>query len=99
MHWRFRRGALAIVLIAALPVTIGAAPASTNSSAEDLRQSYQLLTTTYYSKVEAQRLLDGARQALATEAGKHGARITLPTLHDTDSMQGNVNEVLATIGR
>ncbi|HLI96632.1 MAG TPA: S41 family peptidase [Candidatus Baltobacteraceae bacterium] len=86
-----------MALVATLPLTIGAAPAT--NSADDLRQSYELLTTTYYSKVDAQRLLDGARQALATEAAKRGARITPPTLHDTGTMQGNVNEVLTSIAR
>lgn len=97
MHWRFRRWALAIGLIAALPITIGAAPAVNPS--EDLRQSYQLLTTTYYSKVNAQRLLDGARQALTAEVAKHGAHLAIPALHDTGSMDGNVDEVLASISR
>ena len=95
MHWRFRRWALAIGLLVAFPTTIGAAPAA--NPAEDLRQSYELLTTTYYSKVDAQRLLDGAREALAAQLSKHGARITIPSLHDTGSMDGNVNEVLASI--
>jgi carboxyl-terminal processing protease len=101
MLWRFRREAFAMVLIASLPFTIGAAPASniTANSAEDLRQSYQLLTTTYYSKVDAQRLLDGAREALAAEAGKHGAHLSLPALHDTGNTQGNVDEVLSSISR
>ncbi len=98
MHWRLRRPALAISLIAILPATIGAAAPATNSS-EDLRQSYQLLATTFYSKVDAQRLLDGARQALIADASKHGVHITLPSLHDTGSPDGNVDQVLSTITR
>ncbi|HET9096967.1 MAG TPA: S41 family peptidase [Candidatus Baltobacteraceae bacterium] len=78
-----------------LPVTIGAAPAA--NPAEDLRQSYQLLTTTYYSKVDAQRLLDGARTALAAEASKHGTHLSVPVFHDTGSMDGNLDEVLTSI--
>ena len=95
MHWRLRRWALAIVLIAAFPITIGAAPAA--STSEDLRQSYELLTTTYYSKVDAQRLLDGARQALAADASKHHFHAAIPQFHDTGSMEGNIAEVLSTI--
>ena len=97
MDWRLRRWALPLAVIVALPITIAAAPLS--NPADDLRQSYQLLTTTYYSKVDAQRLLDGARQALALELSKHGAHLAVPVLHDTGSMEGNVNEVLASINR
>jgi carboxyl-terminal processing protease len=97
MHWRLRRTALAIALIAALPISIGAAPAT--SPSEDLRQSYDLLTTTYYSKVDAQRLLDGARQALLTEATRRGVHVKLPALHDTGNPGANVGEVLASIAR
>lgn len=97
MYWRLRRWALAIGLIAAFPTTIGAAPA-TNPS-QDLRQSYELLTTTYYSKIDAQRLLDGARQALLDDAAKRHLHISVPQLHDTGSLDGNVNQVLSTITR
>ncbi len=97
MHWRLRRWALAIALIVALPVTIGAAPA-TNPS-EDLRQSYELLTTTYYSKVDAQRLLDGARQALIDDASKHHAHVSVPAVHDAGSLDGNVDALLSSITR
>lgn len=95
MYWRIRRWALAIALIAAFPVTIGAAPAA--GPTEDLRQSYQLLMTTYYSKVDAQRLLDGAHKALVAQASKRGVRVAVPVLHDTGSMDGNINEVLSSI--
>ncbi|HKU68536.1 MAG TPA: S41 family peptidase [Candidatus Baltobacteraceae bacterium] len=88
---------MAIGLIAAFPTTIGAAPA-TNPS-QDLRQSYELLTTTYYSKIDAQRLLDGARQALLDDAAKRHLHISVPQLHDTGSLDGNVNQVLSTITR
>jgi carboxyl-terminal processing protease len=76
---------------------VGAAPA-TNPS-EDLRQSYQLLTTTYYSKVDAQRLLDGARKALIDEASKHHPHVNVPVVHDTGSPDGNVSALLASITR
>jgi carboxyl-terminal processing protease len=97
MHWRFRRWALAIGLIAAFPTTIGAAPAANPS--EDLRQSYELLTTTYYSKFDAQRLLDGARAALLGDAAKRHAHVNVPALHDAGSMDANVNELLTSITR
>jgi carboxyl-terminal processing protease len=96
MHRHIRRWALAIGLIAALPITIiGAAPAA--SSSEDLRQSYDLLTTTFYSKVDAQLLLDGARRALADDASKHHARISVPHFRDTGSPDQNVSQLLASI--
>lgn len=97
MHWRFRRWALAIGLIAAFPTTIGAAPAANPS--EDLRQSYELLTTTYYSKFDAQRLLDGARAALLNDAAKHHAHVSVPALHDAGSQDANVNQLLSSITR
>jgi carboxyl-terminal processing protease len=97
MHWRLRRWALAIGLIAAFPTTIGAAPAANPS--EDLRQSYELLTTTYYSKFDAQRLLDGARTALLNDAAKRHAHVSVPALHDTGSPDGNVNQLLSSITR
>jgi carboxyl-terminal processing protease len=97
MHWRLRRWALAIGLIAVFPTTMGAAPAANPS--EDLRQSYQLLTTTYYSKFDAQRLLDGARKALMDEASKHHAHVNVPALHDSGTPDGNVNALLASITR
>jgi carboxyl-terminal processing protease len=97
MQWRFRRGVLAIALIAAFPTTMGAAPASNPS--EDLRQSYDLLTTTYYSKVDAQRLLDGARKALLDEASKHHKHISVAAMHDTGSEDGNISELISSITR
>lgn len=97
MHWRLRRWALAIALIVAFPVTIGAAPAANPS--EDLRQSYELLTTTYYSKVDPQRLLDGARQALIAEVSKRGSHVAVPELQDAGSTQTNVNQLLSSITR
>lgn len=98
MHWRLRRWALAIGLIAAFPVTIGAAPAAVNPS-EDLRQSYQLLATTFYSKVDAQRLLDGARRALLDDASKHHGHVKVPALHDLGSVDANVNQLVSAITR
>jgi carboxyl-terminal processing protease len=97
MHWRLRRWALAIGLIAVFPTTMGAAPAANPS--EDLRQSYQLLTTTYYSKVDAQRLLDGARKALVEDASKRHANVSVPSLHDSGDADTNVNALLSSITR
>jgi carboxyl-terminal processing protease len=97
MHRHLRRWTLAIALIAVFPVTIGAAPAA--GSSEDLRQSYELLTTTFYSKVDAQRLLDGARKALADEASKRHARVAVPRLHDLGSADENVSQLIDTIAQ
>lgn len=97
MYWRLRRSVSAIALVAMLPLTLGAAPPA--SPSEDLRQSYQLLTTTYYSKIDAQRLLDGARQSLVALAAKHGGRVRVPALHDTGTMDGNINELIANVQR
>lgn len=97
MHWRLRRLALPLALIVALPVTLGAAPA-TNPS-EDLRQSYELLTTTFYSKVDTQRLLDGARQALLADAARRHAHVRLTAFRDSGSVDSNVNQLISSITR
>ena len=97
MHWRLRRWALPIALVAALPVMVGAAPAANPS--EDLRQSYDLLTTTYYSKVDPQRLLDGARKALVEDVSKRSAHVSVPALHNAGSESANVDELLSSITR
>lgn len=94
---RFRRVALAAAVIALFPLTIGAAPVVQPSA--DLRESYELLSTTYYSKVDTQKLLDGARQALADEAHKRGVRVNLPAFHDAGATEANVNQIAAGIAR
>ncbi len=86
---------LAAVLV--LPLTIAATPLDQPS--EDLRESYKLLTDTYYAKVDAQKILDGARDALSDAARKHSLRITLPDLRDAGSSDRNIDAISAGIAR
>jgi len=97
MQGRFRRLAITAALILVLPVTLGAAPAV--QPAGDLRESYELLSTTYYSKVDTQKMLDGARQALADEIHRRGLRVSVPQFHDQGSTDANVSQIATAIAR
>lgn len=63
-------------------VCLGAAPAQSLSPqlAEDVNQSYRLLTASAYQRVDPQTLLASASDALAAEARKHGVTLTPPAL-------------------
>ena len=91
MHWPVRRLAISAAVVLALPSLLGAAPAVQPS--DDLRESYDLLSTTYYSKVDSQKLLDGARAALEDYARKHNVRIAIPSLKDAGSEEANVAQI------
>ena len=85
-------GRLALVgaLIASIcGITI--AQATTPSGATlDMHESYALLISTYYSKVDPQRLLDGARDALTVDLRKHHRSARLPLLRATSNADANV---------
>ncbi|MDQ2871596.1 MAG: S41 family peptidase [Candidatus Eremiobacteraeota bacterium] len=93
----YGRPALIVALIAGL-CGPGAAAAQYSGppTGIDLRESYRLLTTTYYSKVEPQQVLDGARGALVKlVAFKHG-KGKLAALHAGTS-EANVAAIQAEI--
>jgi carboxyl-terminal processing protease len=103
MLGRIRRTAITVAAILLLPTAIGV-PAAIGAApivlpADDLRESYELLSTTYYSKVDTQKLLDGARAALAEEAHRRSLRVSIPAFRDQGSTQGNVDQVAAAIAR
>ena len=78
-HLRALLGAFALVLASLAPAAASASlPAAT---AEDVNESYRLLTTTYYRPVDAQTILEKAREGLIDYAKKHGAKIDLAPLH------------------
>ncbi|HTX57554.1 MAG TPA: S41 family peptidase [Candidatus Acidoferrales bacterium] len=78
-------GAVAICLAGILPAA--AAVPLPDATAEDVNQSYRLLTTTYYRTVDPQIIVDKARDALADLARKHGAKIDVAPIHaDTDTL-------------
>lgn len=97
MSLRFRRWAFAVAAVFLLPGVLGAAPAVAPS--DDLRESYELLSTTYYSKVDSQKLLDGARAALAEHLRKKGVHAGVPALHDAGSLQSNVGQIASAIAQ
>ncbi len=76
---------------AALPlltlVLLGAAPAALPAQvAGDVHESYRVLTTTYYERVDPQALLAAASDALSDLAKKHGATVPPPQLRvETDT--------------
>jgi carboxyl-terminal processing protease len=83
-----------LALIGALLATLcgpGAAAAQLSTpAAVDLHESYTLLTTTFYSKVDVQKVLDGARTSLTQLMGKHGGG-TLPSLRAAASGESNIS--------
>lgn len=93
MHWSVRRLTTALVAVLVLPATLGATPASALDSSQDLHQSFELLSTTYYAKIDAQKLLDGARTALEDAARKKGVRIAFPAFHDSGRVDDNVAQI------
>lgn len=95
MSLRFRRWAFAVAAVFLVPGVLGAAPSPQPS--DDLRESYELLSTTYYSKVDSQKLLDGARAALADHLRKKGVRASVPALHDSGTIQSNVVQIAGAI--
>jgi carboxyl-terminal processing protease len=97
MSLRIRRWVFAAAAVFFIPAVIGAAPIAQPS--EDLSQSYELLSTTSYSKVDSQKLLDGARAALAEHLRKKGVRIGVPSMHDAGSSQANVMQIANAIAR
>ncbi|HTZ54257.1 MAG TPA: S41 family peptidase [Candidatus Acidoferrum sp.] len=78
-------GAFVLVCATVLPAVASASlPAAT---AEDVNESYRLLTSTYYRPVEPQTILDKAREGLIDYAHKHGAKIDVaPIRAGTDAM-------------
>ncbi len=78
-------GALVLTLSVVLPAA-ASAPLPTQT-AEDVNESYRLLTTTYYRPVDPQTILDRARDGLIDFAHKHGAKIDVAQIHvGADSM-------------
>ena len=99
MQWYFRRLATALIVVLALPATIGAAPeGSAAVPTEDLLQSFQLLSNTYYSKVDSQKLLDGARAALEEAAHKKGVKVSF-AFHDSGKPETDVEQIAGAIAQ
>jgi len=78
--FRFIASAFAVFFL--LPAFVVAEPAV--PAGGDLRESYDLLTTTAYAKIDPQKLLDGARAELIDVARKQRVQLTLPPIHAAD---------------
>jgi carboxyl-terminal processing protease len=79
-------GALVLALSVVVPAAGASAPLPT-ATAEDLNESYRLLTTTYYRQIDPQTILDKARDGLIDYAHKHGAKIDVaPIRVGTDTL-------------
>lgn len=74
--------ALLLALVAVAPQT----PPLPAPLAIDVHESYRLLATTAFKKLETQTLLDGARLALNDALHKHGVRADIPALHASASV-------------
>jgi carboxyl-terminal processing protease len=94
---------IAVRLRAVLPlltlVLLGAAPGALSPQvAGDVNESYRVLTTTYYERVDPQALLAAASDALADLAKKHGVTIAPPPLRveaDTESTVAGLDAAIA----
>jgi carboxyl-terminal processing protease len=97
----FARGAmvLATVLALATAASPAAAPVASATSMADVEQSYRLITTTYYSKVDPQRLVDGARAGLSQQLKKQHVRYVVPAVQASTNADQNVAEVNRLISR
>lgn len=97
------RLATALGLVAGLliPLVASATPQQLSAPvAQDVRESYRLLTSTYYVKVTSQSLLDAARSALIETAHKHGARVDVPALSvqpDTDTTMAQLDQEIESV--
>jgi carboxyl-terminal processing protease len=93
---------LAMLCIAAAPAAPAASPAENAGAlsaavSSDVAQSYRLLTTTYYSAVDAQALLAAAADALADAAKKEGATIApaqLKASPDTETTMAQLDAAI-----
>jgi len=85
--------ALGLVAGLLLPLTASAAPPLPGPVALDVRESYRLLSSTYYKEVATQSLLDAARTALIDTAHKHGARVDIPALRAQDDSEASMAQL------
>jgi len=86
------RGALVLAAVLSIGTPVVAAPSSP-SALSDVNQSYTLLTTSYYSKLDPQRLLDGARSGLQKELQHLHAQANVPALRATADSRASVAQL------
>ena len=94
-----------VALCAGALIWFGAAPAGEvlpYQLAGDVSESYRLLTTTYYEKVDPRAILAAASAALADAARKAGTPIPAPALQvesDRDATVAELDEAIAAAAR
>ncbi len=81
---RLRVRAITAALAALLLVPALSAAAPEASANLDLVESYRLLTTTFFTPVDSQRLLEGARGQLSDVARAQGVTLNLPPVQASD---------------
>ncbi len=93
----FRRAGAAFTLLGLL--CLGASPDSVlpHEVAGDVRESYILLTSTYYNAVDPQVLLAAAGDALTATARKHGDAIPAPPMRVESNTEATLAELEAAI--
>ncbi len=75
----------AFVLLVAPATAMVRADGLSTTSEYNLRESYRLLSTSYYKPVQDRVLLNGALAGLADLAHKKGVKLALPTLGNLDA--------------
>jgi carboxyl-terminal processing protease len=81
---RIQAGLAALVLLAGMTISTARAETLPVATAYNVRESYRLLSTSYYKPVDDGVLFNGAIAALAAQAHKKGVRLTLPDLSALD---------------
>jgi len=87
---RLRAGFGAIVLCLAAMLPAAAAPPLPSATAQDVSESYHLLSTSSYRPVDPQTLVDKAHEALVDLARKHGVKTDIAPIHAGDDAQTTV---------
>ena len=83
--------AISLSIAAMLPASASIALPST--TAQDVNESYHLLSTSSFRPIDAQTLIDRARAALVDTARKHGARVDVPQIRVSDDYQATLDSL------
>ncbi|MDQ2680315.1 MAG: S41 family peptidase [Candidatus Eremiobacteraeota bacterium] len=97
MRFSFGRAGTLGALVLALGAQASSAASIPPAAGVDLHESYTLLTSTYYSAVDPQIVLDGARTALEKELKSRGLKLALAPLHAGADASANIAQIDAAI--
>ncbi len=87
---RLRAGFGAIVLCLAAVLPAAATPPLPSATAQDVSESFHLLSTSSYRPVDPQMLVDKAHEALVDLARKHGVKTDIAPIHAGDDAQTTI---------